>query len=91
MTILPTTCNLSRSDFENTVLGAQYGDPVALTRLRSALDDNPALWQSIADLGGHCESVLVSLIIRENVLLRESVLRQVACMTLTSSVYVLRP
>jgi len=73
----PPKCDLSRADFEAIVEAANKGNPEALDRLREVLDDNPSLWQSVANLGGHCESLLVNLIAGNNVLLRESLLRQV--------------
>ena len=69
----PPQCDLSRADFEAIVEAANKGNPAALDRLREVLDDNP----SVANLGGHCESLLVNLIAGSNVLLRESLLRQV--------------
>jgi hypothetical protein len=76
----PPTCDLDRADFETIVAAANRGNPEALTRLREVLDENPSLWQSVANLGGHCESILVNLIAGNNVLLRESLQRQVASM-----------
>ncbi|MHB8954172.1 MAG: hypothetical protein ACYC4U_14480 [Pirellulaceae bacterium] len=75
--LAPPKCDLSRADFEAIVSAANQGSSEALARLREVLDDNPDLWQSIADLGGHCESILVKLIAGNNVVLRESLSRQV--------------
>ena len=71
------TCDLSRSEFELIVSAASQGGAQALQELRSILDDNPALWKSIANLGGHCELLLINLIAGHSLLLGESLKRQV--------------
>ena len=74
----PPKCDLDRADFEAIVDAANQGNPEALDRLRHVLDDSPSLWRSIADLGSHCETILINLITGSNVLLRESLHRLVA-------------
>ncbi|MHB8956533.1 MAG: hypothetical protein ACYC4U_26410 [Pirellulaceae bacterium] len=78
--IEPPKCDLSRAEFEAIVAAANQGNSGALDRLREVLDDSPGLWQAVADLGGHCELLLINLIASSNMLLRESLLLQVANM-----------
>jgi hypothetical protein len=73
----PPTCDLSRPEFESIVAAANQGDIHALQELRSILDRSPALWKSFANLGGHCELLLVNLIAGHSVLMCESLQRQV--------------
>lgn len=73
----PPTCDRSRSEFESIVAAANQGDALALHELRSILDRNPALWKSVANLGGHCELLLVNLIAGHSMLMCESLKRQI--------------
>jgi hypothetical protein len=71
------TCDLSRPEFDMIVAAASQGGAQALQELRSILDDNPALWKSIANLGGHCELLLINLVSGHSLLMGESLQRQV--------------
>ncbi len=73
----PPTCDRSRSEFESIVAAASQGDTQALQELRSVLDHNPALWKSVANLGGHCELLLINLVSGHSPLMGESLKRQV--------------
>jgi hypothetical protein len=74
----PFQCDLTRDEFDAMVAAANRGNPEALERLRELLEAKPDLRKSLADLGSHYALVLISLIAGNNVLLRESVLLQVA-------------
>jgi hypothetical protein len=57
---------------------ASKGDESALPELRRLLDDSPALWRRAGDLARHALEALIGLAAGESLVLRESILRQVA-------------
>jgi hypothetical protein len=76
----PPPCNVSQADLDEVVLAANGGNQEALARLREILDDNPAIWQRVGDLGHHVENLLLDMVAGSNTLLRESLERKIADM-----------
>jgi hypothetical protein len=74
-----TTANqssLTLSEFNVLVQAANSGDADALAKLRTLLDEQPAIWQRLGDLALHTELTLSRLIAGNDQLLLESVQRK---------------
>ena len=59
---------------------ARRGNPACLDRLRAALDEHPALWQHYGDLGAVIERSWIGQIAKTDLLVTESVTRQLAAL-----------
>jgi hypothetical protein len=59
---------------------AEKGDSTVLPQLRRVLDESPALWQSYGDLSLQAQGALVQLAGGNNLLLCESLMRQMAAL-----------
>jgi len=59
-----------------TLMLAQRGNPACLQPLRKALDEHPEIWQHYGDLGGAVERTWIMQIAEKDLLITESVTRQ---------------
>jgi hypothetical protein len=73
----PPPCNVSQADLDDIVKAANGGNQEALERLREILDENPAIWQRVGDLGRHVENLLLDMVAGGNTMLRESLERKI--------------
>ena len=55
---------------------ARQGDRTVLPELRKALDENPDIWQAAGDLAKHAEATWVRLISKDDLLIHESIQRE---------------
>jgi hypothetical protein len=61
---------------------ARGGDPTSLAELRQALDRHPEIWQSYGNLAKHARDALIDLVAGPDLVLKESLERQVEAMRL---------
>ena len=63
-------------DLQKVVERARQGDREVLPELRKALDENPQIWQAAGDLAKHAEATWVRLISKNDLLVHESIQRE---------------
>ncbi len=59
---------------------ANTGDCQALNQLHTILDNNPGIWKQIGDLSAHARQSLIRLVAGDDLLLAESIKRQIDSM-----------
>jgi hypothetical protein len=64
-------------ELRDVLARAENGDAEVLPRLRALLAGQPGIWRRYADLGGNLEAELIRLACGDNLLLQESLVRQV--------------
>ncbi|MEI7687831.1 MAG: hypothetical protein WCL32_22730 [Planctomycetota bacterium] len=69
---------VQRREFATIVERANAGDKNALQKLRSLLDENPAIWRTVGDLSRHAELFWIDLLAGKNTLAHEAIKRTLA-------------
>lgn len=65
--------SVSWEEFDSLVKSANSGCEQSLRRLREVLDENPAIWQRVGDVGKHAEHAIIRAIAGENKLISASI------------------
>lgn len=76
-TILPIETEAS-DKLKQLVAQAQKGDISAIPELDRLLDSRPDIWQAVGNMARHAEETLLTSIVDDNLLARESILRKLA-------------